>query len=405
MGRNSSRMRGGAGPGCNGPCNACGNADLLAFHEVRSIPAQSTVLVRSANEARSLPKGDLRLCFCKACGFIQNDAFDPAICQDSSLSETSQGASPRFNRYLREMTRRLVDTYEIRGKTVLEIGCAGGEWLDVVCSLGRNSGIGIDPTPSVGTAATGTAARFIRDFYGVAHADLAPDVIACRHTLEHIQPARKFLEMVRGCVGDRIDTLIFFEVPDVARILTDAAFWDVYYDHCSYFSLGSLVRLFRACDFEALDAWRGFDDQYLLLTARACGTTMPRRLQGEDDVEDLRRSLEHFSSTYEDLRGRWGAALARFRRDGKRVVVWGSSSKGVAFLTTLGTMDEVGFVVDINPARQGWFMPGSGHEIVSPERMVEYRPDVVIVMNPIYTREIRDQLESLGVENVELIPV
>jgi hypothetical protein len=88
---------------------------------------------------------------------------------------------------------------------------------------------------------------------------------------------------------------------------------------------------------------------------------------------------------------------------GRRVVVWGSSSKGVSFLTTLGLGDEVGYVVDINPYRQGKFMPGTGHEIVAPQRMATYRPDVVLVMNPIYTDEIGASLRELGVR-AELVP-
>jgi hypothetical protein len=54
--------------------------------------------------------------------------------------------------------------------------------------------------------------------------------------------------------------------------------------------------------------------------------------------------------------------------------------------------------VDINPHKHGHFMPGSGHEVRSPESMPEIRPDVVIVMNEIYEDEIRRQLLGLGLE-------
>ena len=53
-------------------------------------------------------------------------------------------------------------------------------------------------------------------------------------------------------------------------------------------------------------------------------------------------------------------------------------------------------MVDVNPFRQGKFMIGTGHEIVSPESLAESAPDVVIVMNPIYVDEIRDQLDGMG---------
>jgi hypothetical protein len=82
--------------------------------------------------------------------------------------------------------------------------------------------------------------------------------------------------------------------------------------------------------------------------------------------------------------------------EGKKIVLWGSGSKGVAFLTTLGIRDEVEFVVDINPRKHGTFMAGTGQEIVSPEFLQEYEPDIVVIMNPAYKGEISSALDGLG---------
>ena len=86
------------------------------------------------------------------------------------------------------------------------------------------------------------------------------------------------------------------------------------------------------------------------------------------------------------------------RREGKKAVIWGGGSKGVAFLTSLQIHEEIPYAVDINPFKHGTFMAGNGQEIVGPEFLREYRPDVVIVMNPIYCDEIKRDLEKLGVQ-------
>ena len=52
-------------------------------------------------------------------------------------------------------------------------------------------------------------------------------------------------------------------------------------------------------------------------------------------------------------------------------MIWGAGSKGVAFLSMLGVGDEVDYAVDVNPGKHGMFMPGTGHEIVSPNRLEE----------------------------------
>ena len=84
------------------------------------------------------------------------------------------------------------------------------------------------------------------------------------------------------------------------------------------------------------------------------------------------------------------------KTSGKKAVVWGSGSKGVAFLTALNlhTPDcEIEYVVDINPFREGKYMAGTGQEIVSPAFLKRYKPDLAIAMNPIYQPEIKADLE------------
>ncbi len=83
-------------------------------------------------------------------------------------------------------------------------------------------------------------------------------------------------------------------------------------------------------------------------------------------------------------------------RRGQRAVVWGSGSKAVSYLTTLGITDELEYVVDVNPHKYGKFLAGTGHEIVAPKFLVEYQPDVVIVMNPVYCEEIGASLKVMG---------
>jgi hypothetical protein len=86
------------------------------------------------------------------------------------------------------------------------------------------------------------------------------------------------------------------------------------------------------------------------------------------------------------------------REDGVRVVLWGGGSKAVAFLTTLNIQDEVQYVVDINPYKQGTYMTGTGQPIVGPQFLKEYQPDAVILMNPIYRREVENQLTRLEIQ-------
>jgi hypothetical protein len=89
---------------------------------------------------------------------------------------------------------------------------------------------------------------------------------------------------------------------------------------------------------------------------------------------------------------------------GKRVAIWGGGSKCVSFLTTNGLENEVSTVIDINPFKQGKYLPGTGHEVSAPESLAAAPPDTVIVMNPIYLSEIGATLSEMGTRP-ELIAV
>jgi SAM-dependent methyltransferase len=373
---------------------------MLPFYAVRDIPVHSCLLMPSRQEALDYPKGQLQLGFCPACGFIANVLFDPHLHEYSSRYEETQGFSPRFNAFAQSLAGRLIERYDLHGKDILEIGCGKGEFLVLLCQLGGNRGIGIDPSyiPKRLPDEAVTSISFIPDFYSEKYAHLTADFVCCRHTLEHIQPTAAFVRMVRRALGDRYETIVFFEVPDVSRVLQERAFWDIYYEHCSYFSLGSLARLFRACGFEVLDLAKDFDGQYLLIEARPSPGTPEQVLQTENDLEDLGRDVRRFQEACSRQLSQWQDRLQRLKAQHQRTVIWGSGSKAVAYLTTLGISDEIAYVVDINPYKHGMFLAGTGHEIVPPMFLKDYRPDVVIVMNPIYSDEIRRDLDRMGVE-------
>ena len=100
------------------------------------------------------------------------------------------------------------------------------------------------------------------------------------------------MRLVRRPIGDRTDVVVFFELPDTERVLTEAAFWDIYYEHCSYFTRGSLARLFRRTGFEPHRLWKAYDDQYLLLEAGPAGSGTGPRLSEEDDLERTSRQVD-----------------------------------------------------------------------------------------------------------------
>lgn len=377
-----------------GACPACDAPGLQAFYDVPDVPVNSCILMASREEALSYPRGHLRLALCPSCGFVTSTRFDPTL-EYSARYEETQGFSATFNAFARRLAQDLVDRHGLRGKTVLEIGCGKGEFLVELCERGQNRGIGVDPGYHPERTKTAAQVEFVRDFFDEREPYNQTDAVICRHTLEHIARPRELVRSIRQQAGDR-EVTVFFEVPDVLRVLQEGAFWDLYHEHCSYFTPGSLARLFRQERFEVTELELAYADQYILLTARpTAGPTAPR-LPLEHDLEAVRDAVRGFERACRRQLDGFGDQLRAAAARGERTALWGSGSKGVAFLTTLGPEAPVECVVDINPYRQGRFMPGTGHPIVAPEALVGVRPDHVVVMNPIYVQEVGNDLARLS---------
>jgi len=387
-------------------CPNCHASGMDVFFEARDIPVHSCMMLEDRQAAVDYPTRDLALGFCRACGFISNVLFDPNVQEYAEGYEEQQSFSPRFCAFQTSLIARLIDRYDLRDKDVVEIGCGKGDFLIELCEAGGNRGVGIDPACDPLRFADRGAGRvrFIAELYSAAHADLACDFLCCRHTLEHIHPTSEFIGRFRQVLGDNEGVVVLLEVPDVGRVLRERAFWDIYYEHCSYFGLGSLARLFRANHFDVVDLTKDFDDQYLLLVARPVDAPTSACLDEEDDLEQITGEVEAFSSGVRDRIAGLHAQVAGLRDAGKRVAIWGSGSKCVSFLSTVGVGDEIDAVVDINPHRQGKFLAGSGKQVVAPAFLQANRIDAILVMNAVYCAEIQRQIDEMGV-SAELIPV
>lgn len=379
-----------------GRCPACHAPDREHVLEAVA-PIHTSVLLRSRDDARAYPRGSIRLERCRACGFISNDAFDAPGHDYSASYEESQAFSPRFQEYAAELAASLASDVGVGSAGVLEVGCGKGDFLARLCAAAGCPGVGVDPSFAEARP-PGPEIEVVRSFFADEHVDRAFALVVCRHTLEHVHDVRGFLQLLHAALRRAPGAKVFFEVPDTTRILRETAFWDIFYEHCSYFTPGSLARALRAAGFAPIALRLGFDDQYALATAvREAGAGLPT-LDLEEPVEVVAALSDAFVRDVEESRRHWRNRLARCREEGLSAVVWGAGSKGVGFLATLGIEDEIVCAVDVNPAKHGMFMPGTGHEIVPPERLREVRPDLVVVMNPAYLDEISASVRDLGVD-------
>lgn len=369
------------------PCPACGAVMRKSFYHVTDIPVQSNLLVETARIATDFPRGEVHLAACENCAFITNITFDESQLMMSQKYEASQAASPTFGKFARHLAQQWIDRYHLNGKRIIEIGCGQGEFLDLICEMSGGVGVGFDPVIRRKQGKTDKVAFIPGKFEDYTSAGvLNADFICCRHTLEHIAEPLEFLTKLRDVCGD---ATIAFEVPDTVRVMKEGAFWDIYYEHVSYFTPESLHRVFQRAGFETIRTSLEFDDQYLVIEAKATGG----QRRDMPTLSELRRTQE-FVRTCGSVMSEWIERCSN-PKHAKRIV-WGSGSKAVGFFTTLRLADQFAAVVDINPAKQGSYLPGTPLKIVSPKTLLGMKPDFVVIMNPIYRDEIAKSLAEMG---------
>lgn len=380
-------------------CPVCGSKQLAVFFQMPDVPVHCNVLWSSRDAALKCPKGDIKLAFCRVCSFITNLAFDQRRLEYTKAYENPLDFSPRFQVYSRSLAARLVRSCNLQNKSIIEIGCGKGHFLTLLCQLGKNRGVGFDPSyvPPEESGKADNRVKFIRDFYSERYANYKADLFVCRQTLEHMQNPKDLLSIVRDAIGNSLDTHVFFEVPNALQSFRKLFVWDIIYEHCSYFTPASLQLTFSSSGFRVRELTEEFEGQFLSVHALPSNQAEPHiDSTPKPEVKRIASDIASFSDNYENKVEACRQKLKQIESNGQRVVVWGAGSKGVSFLNTFRNSPQIEYAVDINPRKQGMHVAGTGQQIVPPGFLRGYQPDVIIVMNPIYTTEIRQLTRKLG---------
>ncbi|MCD6288844.1 MAG: methyltransferase domain-containing protein [Candidatus Hydrogenedentes bacterium] len=380
-------------------CPACMSTRLVRFFDMPDVPVHVGVQWPDRESALGCPRGSVRLAFCQSCGCVTNTAFDPRLVKYTEEYDNTLFFSKVYRDYAIALAKQLVDRYDLHEKDIIEIGCGKGEFLLHLCELGGNRGIGFDPSFEQHRVKTdiGDRCRFISDLYTERYADLPADFICFSFVLEHIAQPLDFLRLLRVNIGNKPSrTVLFCAVPNGELIFRDMRVWDIIYEHSVYFTEAALFRMFTACGFDVREVSNKFGNQYLCVEAVAFPIKPLFSHLDMSGARMMRQSIETFRSRFENKCTQWQRLLDSWAGAGRRVALWGAGAKAVCFLNVLDIAHSIEYAVDINPHKQGKYLPGTAQPIVAPEFMSEYRPDVVIVMNPMYRKEIKHILDRFG---------
>ncbi|WGF89380.1 class I SAM-dependent methyltransferase [Marinivivus vitaminiproducens] len=378
---------------CGYKCPSCASGVTWHFFRREGIPCFDAMVMNSRTAALEVPRGDLDLVLCRACGLVFNAAFDPERVPYDSNYEGTQAASPTFNRFHADLADDLIAACMPNGGHVVEIGCGQGEFLELLAEHGGVRGTGYDP--AFRGQPTHPLVRIEPRLFGGTEALDDVDLVICKMTLEHVIDVAGLLGDLRRGLANR-KSKVFFMIPDFGRIMEQRTFWDISYEHCTYFTPGSLARAFRRAGFAPLKLGQVYGGQYLTILAEP-GDPDGNALALEEPVAETVARVEGFATLLSASVDDWRRRIMGWDREGRGLVIWGGGSKTVNFLSLLGDDAKPIAAIDINPRKHGTFLPGSGVGILSPTTLSDLHPGRILLMNPIYFAEVAADLKTLGV--------
>jgi hypothetical protein len=330
------------------------------LYRQRDFPIFQNRMYATAAEAIACPRGDIELVEDDATGLVHNAAFRPELMVYDCDYQNEQGMSPAFRAHLDVVADVVVR--RLGRERIVEVGCGKGLFVRLLAERGIDV-TGFDP------AYEGDDPRIVARVFSPDERMHAHGLVL-RHVLEHIRDPVAFLQQLRDANGG--GGLLYVEVPCLDWILAHRAWFDVFYEHVNYFRLADFARMFGT----VVQAERLFGGQYLGVVVDLATLRTPR-LDANDRVSfpaDFASSTTASTTT------------------GQRVAVWGGASKGVIFsLLRQRAGHPVDVVIDINPAKQGRYLPATGLRVLTPAEALASLPvgSTIHIMNSMYFDEIK----------------
>jgi len=394
-------------------CLACGSGAVEEVLDLGATPLANALLDAPRDGEERVP---LRVGVCADCALVQLlDVVDrAALFSDypyfSSVSDTVVDNAA-------QAVRAVLDAWSGEGERLaVEVASNDGYLLKHYQRQGVPV-LGIEPAANIAAVAEqdGVPTRCV--FFGrqtaraLAHEGVSADVIHANNVLAHVDDLPGFVAGLRTLLGPQGRAVI--EVPYVGDLVEHVEFDTIYHEHLAYFSVTALDHLFQAQDLRleridrlpihggSLRVWAapgagppGPTAQALLDQERAAGLDRP------EGYRDFGRRVQALCTALRDQ-------VQHLRTQGARVAAYGASAKGTTLLhaARLGR-EQLDYVVDRAPAKQGRYTPGTHLPIHAPEHLLHDAPDVVLLLTWNHADEIlRQQAEFRARGGRFLVPV
>ena len=391
----------------NMKCRHCNAEVTLPFVDLGSSPPSNSYMT-AAQLQQVENYYPLRVLVCDKCWLVQTEdfaGFDTMFSPDYAyFSSFSSSWLAHAKAYSEAMTAR----FGINAAScVVEVASNDGYLLKNFKTAGVPC-YGIEPTASTAKAAREIGIESIEEFFGkklafrLVSEGRQADLTAANNVLAHVPDINDFVSGFAMLLKPQgVST---FEFPHLMNLVKYAQFDTIYHEHFSYLSLTSVRTIFKAngldvFDVEEIPTHGGSLRVYAQRSdtgRQAIGSRVTELLAREEALG--MKTAAYYGKTMADtikIKRDLLRFLLKAQEEGKTVAAYGAAAKGNTLLNYAGVRDDlVKFVIDLNPAKQNKFMPGSRIPMVGADVLDTTTPDYMLILPWNLEKEIKAQLAA-----------
>jgi SAM-dependent methyltransferase len=384
-------------------CRFCGTQLTHIFADLGVSPLANSYL--SEDELGQMePFYPLRALVCHECFLVQLEDYETPDVIFSEYAYFSSYSTTWLD-HSRRYAEMAIERFGLDERSqVVELASNDGYLLQYFMEHGIPV-LGVEPAANVAEVARAKGVRTLVKFFGRATgrevaAMMDADLVIGNNVLAHVPDLNDFVGGVKLVLGPA--GVVTMEFPHLLHLI-DRNEWDtIYHEHFSYFSFLTVSRVFERhgmtlFDVEELPTHGGSlriygrhtEDESHPVTERA------RELANRERAEGFERVETYLGFSEGVKRAKWELLefLIEQRRAGSRIAAYGAPAKGNTLLNYCGIgTDFIEYTCDLNPHKQGHYLPGTRVPIRPPDAIRETRPDLVFILPWNLNDEIMEQL-------------
>lgn len=381
-------------------CRACDSRNLIPVLTFGRTPL-ADALITSEQLGKPELTAPLDLVFCSDCSLVQiTETVPPEIlfCRDYPyFSSVSKSLLAHF----RASALALIASRQLSSESlVIEAASNDGYMLKNFVEHGIPV-LGIDPASGPARAAAECGVETLNDFFtrplaqNLLEKGRTADVFLANNVLAHVADLNGFVDGISLLL--KPGGVAVMEAPYLVDLVRKCEFDTIYHQHLCYFSVTALERLFRRHhlflnDVERTNIHGGSLRLFVEKQDHPSERLVALLNEEKDAGVDRFEYYQGFATRVDHVRSSLQKLLLELKQSGKKIAGYAAAAKATTLLSYCGIGKEIlEYIVDLNKFKQGRYMPGQHIPIYSPAKLLEDRPDYVLILAWNFAKEIVEQ--------------